>query len=72
MDEFKIIFRKNYLFERYYDVKAKELYVLKMGSMIDEEYMTKFLEMLRYILYLKDKKEKVQRFISGFPLAFKY
>jgi len=31
-----------------------------MGSMTDEEYMTMFLELLRYILYLIDEKAKVQ------------
>ena len=30
-----------------------------MGSMIDGEYMTKFLELLMYVLYLKDEKDKV-------------
>jgi len=42
-----------------------------MGSMIYEKYMNNFLELLRYVPYLKDEKAKVQRFISGLPLAFK-
>eukprot|EP00253_Pinus_taeda_P005050 PITA_05050 len=46
--EFKRLFRKKYLSERYYGSKAKEFYDRKMGSMTDEEYMTKFLELLRY------------------------
>jgi len=70
-NEFKNIFLKKYLSERYYDSKAKEFYELKMGLMIDEEYMTKFLELFRYLLYLNDEKDKFQRFVSGFPLAFK-
>lgn len=57
--EFKRIFRKKYFSERYYDNKAKEFYELKMGSMTYEEYTTKFLELLRYVLYLKDEKAKV-------------
>ena len=69
--EFKRLFRKKYLSERYYDIKAKELYELNIGSMIDEEYTTKFLELLRYVLYLKYEKAKVHQFISGFPLAFR-
>ena len=40
-----------------------------MGSMTDEEYMIKYLELLRYVPYLTDKKAKVQRFVSGFSLA---
>lgn len=42
-----------------------------MSSMKIEEYMTKFLDLLRYVTYLKDGKMKVQMFISGFPLTFK-
>lgn len=36
-NEFKGLFRKKYLWERYYDKKAKEFYELKMGSMEDKE-----------------------------------
>ena len=43
-----------------------------MGSMTDEDYMTKFLELLRYAPYLTDEKVKFQCFVSGFALAFKY
>jgi len=43
-----------------------------MGSMIYEEYMTNFMELLRYVTLLKDEKRKFQRFINVFPLAFKY
>lgn len=42
-----------------------------MGSMTNEEYTTKFLEFLRHVLYLKDVKVEVHRFVSGFPLAFR-
>ena len=59
------------MLERYYDSKAKEFYELKMGSMTDEEYTTKFMELLRYVPYLKDEKAKVQRFVSGLPLEFR-
>ncbi len=70
-DEFERPFTKKYLYERYYYGNAKELYELKMGSMTFKEYMTKFLEILRYVPYLKDEMKKFQRFINGFPLAFK-
>eukprot|EP00253_Pinus_taeda_P005974 PITA_05974 len=69
--EFKRIFQEKYLSERYYDSKAKEFYELKMRSMIDEKYVTKFLELLRNVPYLKDDKAKVQHFVSSFPLAFR-
>jgi len=47
------------LSERYYDDRAKEFYELQMGSMIDDEYTSKFLELLRYVPYLKDEKAKI-------------
>ena len=42
-----------------------------MRSMADEEYTSRFLDLLRYVPYLKEEKEKIQRLISGFPLEFK-
>lgn len=42
-----------------------------MGSVEYEKYMTKFLELFRYVLYLKYEKAKFQEFVSGFPLEFR-
>ena len=42
-----------------------------MGSTTNEEYTSIFLELLRQVPYLKDEKVKIQRFISGFPVAFR-
>lgn len=39
--------------------------------MIDDEYTTKFLELLRYGPYLKEEKGKIQRYVSGLPPPFK-
>jgi len=39
--------------------------------MADDKYRTKFLVLLRYVPYLKNVKIEVQRFVSGFTLAFK-
>lgn len=39
--------------------------------MTNEDYTTKFLELLRYVSYIKDEKDKVQCFVSEFPLAFR-
>ena len=39
--------------------------------MTDEEQTIRFLEMLRYLPYLKEEKGKIQRLINGFSLAFK-
>lgn len=42
-----------------------------MGSMTDDKYTIRFLELVRYVSYLKEEKVMIQRFISGFPVAFK-
>lgn len=42
-----------------------------MGSMIEEEYTSIFLELLRYVTYLKEEKNNIKRFISGLSIAFK-
>ena len=36
-----------------------------------EEYANKFLELLRYVWYIKDEKVKVQCFLSGLPQSYK-
>ena len=36
-----------------------------------EEYENRFLELLRYVSYMKDEKVKVQHFLSGFPQSYK-
>ena len=42
-----------------------------MGSMTDEEYIRRLLDLLKYVPYLKEEKENIQRFISGFVVSFK-
>ena len=36
-----------------------------------DEYANKFLELLRYVRYIRDEKVKGQRFLSGFPQSYK-
>jgi hypothetical protein len=45
----------------------QELFELKLRSMTMDEYEKKFLELLRYVDFIKDEKVKIQRFLSGFP-----
>ena len=71
LDEFERLFKNKYLFERYYDDKSKEYSELHMCSMIDDEYTTRFLDLLRYAPYLKDEKDKIHRFISGLPTTYR-
>ena len=70
--EFKRLFIKKYLLERYYDTKDEEFYELNMGSMTNKEYTTNFLELLRYAPYIIDEKAKIQWFVSALPLEFRY
>ena len=36
-----------------------------------DEYPDNFLELLRYVRYIRDEKVKVQHFLSGFPQSYK-
>ena len=36
-----------------------------------DEYANKFLELLRYVRYIRDGKVKIQRFLSGLSQAYK-
>jgi len=57
--QFEKYFNKKYLSERYYDERTKEFYELKLGQLTIDEYINKFLELLRYVPYIKDEKVKV-------------
>jgi hypothetical protein len=49
----------------------QEFFELKLGSMTMEEYENKFLELLRYVGFIKEEKVKIQRFLSGLPSFYK-
>ena len=69
--QFKKYFKKKYLSDRYYDDKIKEFHELKLGQLTMEEYANKFLELLRYVRYIRYDKVKIC-FLSGIPQAYKY
>jgi hypothetical protein len=58
--QFEKYFKKKYLLEKYFDGKTKEFYELKMGQLTIDEYINKFLELIRYVPYIKDEKVKMQ------------
>jgi hypothetical protein len=66
-----IFHRKKYPSERYYDEKTKEFYELKLGQLTIDEYIKTFIELMRYVPYIKDEKVNMQRFISGLPQYFR-
>jgi hypothetical protein len=47
--------------------QQKELFALKLGRMTMDEYEKRFLELLKYIGFIKDDMVKIQIFMSGFP-----
>ena len=69
--EFKRLFKKQYLSESYYERKTKEFYELRLGQMTMEDLINKFLDLLRFVPYIKEEKVKVQRFLSCLPQAYK-
>jgi hypothetical protein len=64
--------------KHYYVKKMKELFELKLGTVTMEEYERKFLDLLRYVDFIKDEKVKTQILLSGLPsfckdkIQFKY
>jgi hypothetical protein len=65
--EFKGYFEKKYLTKRYYEKKMKEFFQLKIGSMTIDEYKQRFLELLKYVSFIKDEDVKIQIYLSGMP-----
>jgi hypothetical protein len=67
--EFKRYFEKKYLTKIYYDRKMKDFFELKLGSMTIDEYERSFLELQKYVPFIKDEAVKIQRYLSGLPPA---
>jgi hypothetical protein len=45
----------------------KEFFELKIGNMTIDEYERRFLELLKYVPFIKDGAIKIQRYLSGLP-----
>jgi hypothetical protein len=58
--QFEKYFKKKYMLEKYFDRKTKEFYELKLGQITIDEYINKFLVLIRYMPYIKDEKVKMQ------------
>ena len=57
---FKKYFKKQYLSESYYERNIKEFYELRLGQMTMDDLINKFLELLRFVPYIKEDKVKIQ------------
>jgi len=53
--DFKRYFQKKHLTKHYYDKKMKEVLELNIGSMTIDEYERIFLELLKYVSFIKDE-----------------
>jgi hypothetical protein len=51
--QFEKYFRKKYLLERDYDGKVKEFHGLKLGQLIMDDHVNRFLELSRYVPYIR-------------------
>ena len=56
--------------ERFFDMKVKEFHELRMGSMTMDAFINRFLDLLHYVPYIKDKKDKIQQFLGCLPSNF--
>ena len=70
-EDFQVKFKNRYLNERYYDDKEKEFHELRLGQLTIDEFVTNFTNLLRYVPYIREEKEKVQRFLNFFPVVYK-
>jgi hypothetical protein len=66
-DSSKDTSKRNIFSEHYYEIKMKEFFKLKLGTMKIEEYEKWFFELLKYVDFIKDEKVKIQSFLSGIP-----
>jgi hypothetical protein len=57
--EFKRYFENKYVTKHYYDRKMKDFSELKLGIMTINEYERRFLEMLRYVTFIKDEQVNI-------------
>jgi hypothetical protein len=58
--KFEKYFKNKYLSENYFDGNTKEFYEFKLGQLTIDEYINKFLELMRYVPYIKDEKLNIQ------------
>jgi hypothetical protein len=68
--DFKKYFNKQYLSESYYERKTKEFYELRLRQMTMEDLINKFMELLRFVPYIREDKVKIHRFLSCLPQAY--
>ena len=58
------------MFKGFFDQKVKKIHELKMGSMTMDAFINRFLELLHYVIYIKDEKVKIHQFLGCIPPNF--
>ena len=53
-NEFQKHFKDKYLIGSYYDEKEKEFHELRLGTLIMDEYVTRFTSLLHYVPYMHE------------------
>ena len=48
-----------------------EFFDLRLGNMTMDEYVKKFMYLMRYVTCINEEKIKIQRFLSGLPSFYK-
>eukprot|EP00253_Pinus_taeda_P030276 PITA_30276 len=66
-DNFQRYFKERCLTECFYDEKAREFHDLHLGQQTMDEFITRSTSLLHYVPYIREEKEKVQRFVSSLP-----
>ena len=56
---FKGLFKNKYMSKWYYEEKSKEFNDLQLGTLTMDEFVNKFVNLNRYVPYLKEEKAKV-------------
>jgi hypothetical protein len=50
----------------------KDFFELKLGSMMIDEYERRFLELLKYVSFIKDEKFNIQSYLSGMHILSEF
>ena len=59
------------MWERYYDEKSKDFNDLRLRMLTMENFVTKFVNLQRYVPYLRDENDRFYRFIGYLPPTYK-
>ena len=70
-DKVQKYFKDKYLSSWYYDNKRKEFYKIKLGNKNMEGHVQKFMELLRYVGYIKEERVKIQSILRGLSLNYR-